>query len=142
MYTLPRKWKMIKTWCLLACKKLTSSLTSFLRYHKDIANLSNYLVENFDAHQHTQNQLLSHSVLSWDNVKVLHTCYFEYFMHVWSYLANMIVLIVEMVDVSLHKEWILSLTCSLKYCKEWGNLIFWVLWMWVTMLIKIDSIIL
>ena len=28
-----------KLWCLSACKKSTSSLTSFLRYCKDIANL-------------------------------------------------------------------------------------------------------
>ena len=29
----------IKLWCLCTCKKLTSSITSFLRYCKDIANL-------------------------------------------------------------------------------------------------------
>ena len=29
-----------KLWCLLACKKSTSSLISFLRYCKDIANLA------------------------------------------------------------------------------------------------------
>ena len=45
MYTLPHKSKMIKTWCLLAREKSTSSPISFLRYHKDIANFSNHLAE-------------------------------------------------------------------------------------------------
>ena len=140
MYTLPQKSKMINTWRLLACKKSTSSLTSFLRYHNDIANLSNYLAENFDSYQSAKNQLLSRWPFPWDNAKVLHTCYFKFFRHVWSCPSNMIVSIVEKFDVYLHKEPILSLTYSLRYCKEFANLIFWVLWTWVTMPSKSDSI--
>ena len=65
----------------LHAKKSPSLLASFLRYRKDIANLSEYfghtwhkpskrkyqLVENFDIYQYAKNQP-HQSRLSWDNV--------------------------------------------------------------------------
>ena len=72
-----------KLWCLSACEKSTSYLTSFLRYWKDIANLlfgnfgnawpstskSQYqFVKNFHAYLHAKNQL-NYSLLSKDIAK-------------------------------------------------------------------------
>ena len=92
-----------KLWCLSACKKWTEFLTSFLRYCKDIANLSFWvlwecLIMPINNDSITLYETLMYKVLestwrklwclpvckkstpsltsNWDIVKTLQTCYF------------------------------------------------------------------
>ena len=131
MCILPQKSKVIKRWCLLACRKWTSSLSSYLETPHGYSKLVKPTYRKLWC--------LSMCIKS-DNAKVLHTYYLEYFRHAWSCPSNMIVSIVKNFNVYLHKKSILSLAYSLKYCKEFATLMFWVLWTWVTMPIKVESI--
>ena len=113
----------------LHAKKSPSLLAFFLRYRKDIANLSEYfghtwrkpskkkyqLVENFDIYQYAKNQP-HQSRLSWDNVNNSlgmpgHTHQIRQYQHV------------ENFDVYLHKKATLFLTSFLRYCKDFEKLV-------------------
>ena len=63
--------------------------------------------------------------------------FFEYFRHghqIWYYQ------LAENFDVYLHKSSTSSLTSSLRYCKDFAKLLFWVRWAWLTMSTKNDSL--
>ena len=135
--TVSTYWRL---WCFLACKKSTAFLTSFLRYRKDIINFSGKIfAENLDVYQHAKDKL-HRSLLSWDTAKKLHGCYFEYFRHAWLHPS----------DVTAPTFWILwslsqqkstlSLTSFSRYCRDFANLLFWVLWAKLAIFTKIDSI--
>ena len=74
---------------------------------------------------------------AWDTAKILYTCYFEYFGNAWLRPSNVIVL-------TCRKLWCLSaqkvnssLTSFLRYCKDFANLLFLVLWAWLAISTKI-----
>ena len=82
-----------KFWCLYACKKATSYLTSFWRYCKDIANLQFWeLRECFSIIVticrilrclHACQNKLNHSLLSWD-IKFQRILHFDWPTTFWS----------------------------------------------------------
>ena len=68
------------------------------------------------------------------------TYYFEYFWHTWPYPLNMMA-------STFRKPWCLSgqkinlsLTSLLRYCKDFANFLLWVLWAWLAMPTRIDSL--
>ena len=70
------------------------------------------------------------SLLSWDIAKILHSCYFEYFRHAWLHPSDMTVpkyILWILWSLSLQKL-TLSLAFFSRYCKDFANLLFWVLW--------------
>ena len=138
-----------KLWCLSACKKWTPSLTSFLSYCKlvTVSNVWlrqsimivspcrkiscqkswNHLAGNFDIYLYVKNQLHI-SLLSWEIVKPLHTCYFENFGNAWPSHQNSYNFAGNF-HAYLHAEISsLSLTSFLGYCKEIANVLSWVIW--------------
>ena len=73
---------------------------------------------------------LHNSILSWDIAETWHSCYFEYFKHVWC-LTTPIKndsIIYRKLWCSLHKKSTSSLTSFLRYCRDFAFLLFWVIW--------------
>ena len=81
------------------------------------------------------------SLLFWDIVKILKTCYFEYFENAWSWLSIAIASTCSKLwnpkCLSATKKWTLFF---LTYCKDIENLLLWVLWKCLIMSINNDSI--
>ena len=78
--------------CLSACKKSTSSVTSFLRCCKEIANLGipgrthlkeKYQFERLLMFTSRKKNQLHPSRFPWDIAKILKHCYFGYFENAW-----------------------------------------------------------
>ena len=70
--------------CASASKNPTSSITSFLRYHKDIANLSGHFGYAWSNQSETTCRKLwrlsaCKKIIFITHFCMLHTCYFEYF---------------------------------------------------------------
>ena len=97
------------------------------------------LAENLDVYQHAKNQL-HHLLLSWDIAKILHSCYFEYFRHAWLHLSDMTVPTFWILWSSSLQKSTLSFTSFSRYCKDFANLLFRVLWTRLAILTNIDSI--
>ena len=96
-------------------------------------------IKNLDLYQHAKNQL-HHLLLFWDIAKILHSCYFEYFRHAWLHESDMIVPTFWIFwSLSLQKS-TFSLTSFSRYCKDFGNLLFQVLWARRAIFSNIDSI--
>lgn len=120
----------------------------FLEIPQGYCKLFKPSCRNLDAYQHGKNQILSHSLLSWNNAKLctrnrfhpslipwfiaksLLTWYFRCFGHEWSYPSKLIV-------STCRKFWYLSawkkkstlyLTSILKYYKNNENFLFWINW--------------
>ena len=105
--------------------------------------------KNFDVHLHAKNELPY--LFFWYMVKILQIYYFEYFENAWSYLAVLIVSPCrplwypklwnhrKLWCLSFYKKSTSSLTSFLRYCKDIVNLLFWKLWEWLTILIKITA---
>ena len=82
---------------------------------------------------------LHRSQLSWDIAKLLHSCYVEYFRHAWLHPSDMAVPTFWMLwNLSLQKS-ALSLTSFSRCCNDFENLLFWVLWARLAILILIVS---
>ena len=97
------------------------------------------VVSTLDVYQHTKNQL-HRSLLPWDIANILHSCYFEYFRHAWLHPSDMIVPTFWILwSLSLQKP-TLSLTSFSRYCKDFANLLFRVLWARLAIFTNIDSI--
>ena len=81
---------------------------------------------------------ISSSLFSWD--KILHSCYFEHFKHTWLHPSALIVPIFWIIWCLSTQKWTLSITSSSRYCKDFENLLFWVIWARPATLTNIDSI--
>ena len=88
----------------------------------------------------TVNYKLHCLLLFWDIAKILHSCYFEYFRHAWLHESDLIVPAFWIFwSLSLQKS-TFSLTSFSRYCKDFGNLLFQVLWARRAIFSNIDSI--
>ena len=95
---------------------------------------------NYDYYHH-KNQL-NPSILSLGMTKILQICYCGYFEHDWLAMPTKLIVLI------CRNIWCLfacknsnsSLSSFLKYCKDITNLIFWVLWAFLTMAKKNDGI--
>ena len=143
---------------LPAWKKSTSFQTSFLRYCKDIANLSGYCVWLlwlfWPANPIKKNSInllmfksmqksIHHSLLSCDIAKILHICYFEYFMRAWPHAS---IMIVSTYMFNIFDAFLLAINQLHSILPSWDNakdvakLLFRVLWPYLAMSTKSDSI--
>ena len=97
------------------------------------------LAENLDVYQHAKNKL-HRSLLSWDITKILARCYFEYLRHAWLHPSDMTVPAFWILwSLSLQKS-TLYVTFFSRYCKNFANLLFRVLWARLIIFTNIDSI--
>ena len=93
---------------------------------------------NFDVYLHAENEL--HPLTFWDIVKILQTCYFEYFRNAWSSSSIMIVLpcqyFAQSIEINLQETFMFIYmekinflsNFFLRYCEDIANLLFWELW--------------
>ena len=80
------------------------------------------IAENFDVYHNTKSPI-HRLILSWDIIKILHNCYFEYIMHAWPCSVSTC----RKLSLSGQKT-TSSLPSFLRYYKDFANLLFWVLW--------------
>ena len=85
-----------------------------------------YCLENFDVYLHGKNEFYP-SPHSWNIAKILQTCYYGYFGHVWLWLQQNGDLSLKRI-ISSCKKSNLSLSIFFKYCWGIANLLFWGLW--------------
>ena len=156
---------MEEQWCIIivkaifepasAVKFLTLFLKFFLIYHKEksFQIYSEYawpnpskifcqksISEGLHIYQHTKLKI-HNSVLLWDIVKTLRTCYFKYFRYAWSHPSKIIVSIYRKVSCSSTPKYQLHPSLFfLRYCRDFANLLFWVIWAGLVILTKISGI--
>ena len=112
--------------------------TGLAKYIKTIKKVVS-TCRNLDVYQHAKNQL-HFSLLSSEILEILHSCYFEYFQDAWLHPSDVAVPTFWILwSLSLKKS-TLSLTSFLRYCKDFVNLLFRVLWERLAILTNIDSI--
>ena len=114
-----------KFWCLSVCKKSTSSLTTFLRYCKDIACC--YFEYFRHAWLHPSNMIMTTFLILWCLSVQKPTSPFEFFGREWQYSTILIASTCRKVCLSQCKKSTLCLPSFLRYCKDIANLLFWVL---------------
>ena len=131
-----------KLWCLSACKKSTSSLTSFMRYYKGIAN---FLFWEFweslsiPIKNHCINFKENFMLICMQKINFISNVFLEIFQrnsklvilghlgmlghtHIkWKYQFLKISDVYLQAKNQLH-PW--------QYCKDIANLLIWVLWKW------------
>ena len=135
------KWTCGKLWCLCACKKSTSSLTSFLRYCKNIANLLfSKLWEclTIPIKNHSINFQETFMLICMQQITHSLTFFFRYCKEISSLLFWVIwasLVTPKKIEWIWRNLWCLSASkkptsffpFSLRYCKDIANLLFWVL---------------
>ena len=123
-----------KFWCLSARKKSTSSLTTFLRYYKDVARC--YFDYFRHIWLHPSNMIVPTFSILWCLSVQKSTSSFEYFGHEWRYSTILIATTCWKVCLSAYKKSTSCLPSLLKYCKDIANLLFWELWAYMAMATK------
>ena len=135
------RWTCGKLWCLSACKKSTSSLTSFLRYCKNIANLlfwKFWECLTIPIKNHSINFQETFMLICMQQITHSLTFFLRYCKEISSLLFWVIwasLVTPKKIESIWRNFWCLFASkkrtsffpFSLRYCKDIANLLFWVL---------------